>query len=149
MNRVDLNRVTLTQPQLAAVRHAFRVWRDLRLRHDRGRLDAAFTTGLRGFFDQLAADVDHSALLERMLVSGLDPQPEPPVTNYSYPDYETGEVARMERQGDSWRLVCRTCEISTGWFGILTQEAKMALCRDFRKMHEGCAEVHVQGTVTE
>lgn len=42
---------------------------------------------------QLRADIDHSALLQRLL-SGKEPLPHPPPLSYSYPDYELVETGR-------------------------------------------------------
>jgi len=44
---------------------------------------------------QLKADIDHSALLERLL-SGREPFPEPPPRAFSYPWYELVEDGRSE-----------------------------------------------------
>jgi hypothetical protein len=84
---------------------------------------------------QLDPDAWHSALLARLL-QGKEPLPEPPVTNYAYPDYTTGEVAKFERlDGDgTWALTCRTCgerEVSD----VLVQEAKAAICESFVRRH--------------
>lgn len=76
------------------VAHWFRIRAEFEgAKHMRFILDSPHLTTeqkVRQIFYQLAADVDHSALLIRLL-EGKDPLPEPPPLRHAYPDYEAVE----------------------------------------------------------
>jgi hypothetical protein len=74
--------VRLTEEQTYFAMRQMRRWIELRLRHEQ----RVTTSGYDRAFNQLIPDIDHSALLFRLL-RGREPLPEPPQTEYSYPVY--------------------------------------------------------------
>ena len=80
----------LTYEQFYGVWDAFQDWFRIRRVHDK-RFQEMFPDQRAKGFDpitQLDADIWHSALLQRMLIHGKEPLPEPPPIASSYPVYD-------------------------------------------------------------
>ena len=74
--------------QLAQLKIAFRTWLQIRAEHDEALrvMLKSYAARPDAFAAQFAADIDHSALLQRLL-SGKQPLPEPPEKLHGYPNY--------------------------------------------------------------
>lgn len=117
--------------QQFAIRQAIREWLVIRLEWDRERL-TALLNGNMPIVYQLLADVDHSALLHRLL-SGKPPLPTPPPRRYSYPDYESGEVLELV-DGEVRCRECGTVVLS----GRVDQDTESAMVLKGAADHRAC-----------
>src|SRR5260370_25743736 len=94
--RVTDAKPVLTPQQWKHVCESMTTWFRLRAKHEKRFADTIGMTP-ENAATQLGADVWHSALLQRMLVEGKDPLPQPPPRRNAYPDYAVIEGPSDER----------------------------------------------------
>ena len=81
-------------------------------------------------FSQLRADIDHSALLHRLL-EGKEPLPEPPPLKNSYPDYNSVEGEKPDHPW--WPAFkapekCQSCQPGHRWEKDKEVHPRCAVC---------------------